>query len=140
MQQRQPTALFDIDGTLALHHARNPYDWREAHADELHEPVALVLHSLHRAGLAIVYVSGRPEDARSITEDWLRVHVGVAGQLHLRASSDNRRDAIIKREIYEAHIRPHHDVVVVFDDRDQVVRMWREELGLTCFQVAPGDF
>jgi hypothetical protein len=27
----------------------------------------------------------------------------------------------------------------VLDDRDQVVTMWRG-LGLTCLQVAPGDF
>jgi hypothetical protein len=30
-------------------------------------------------------------------------------------------------------------VVAVFDDRDQVVRMWRS-LGLTVFQVAEGNF
>jgi hypothetical protein len=28
----------------------------------------------------------------------------------------------------------------VVDDRTQVVRMWRDELGLTCLQVADGDF
>jgi hypothetical protein len=27
----------------------------------------------------------------------------------------------------------------VFDDRNQVVKMWREK-GLTCFQVAEGNF
>jgi len=31
------------------------------------------------------------------------------------------------------------DVVAVFDDRDKVVNMWRE-IGLTCMQVAPGNF
>ena len=30
-------------------------------------------------------------------------------------------------------------VVAVFDDRDKVVKMWRE-IGLTCMQVAPGNF
>jgi hypothetical protein len=28
----------------------------------------------------------------------------------------------------------------VFEDRDQVVRLWRDELDLPCFQVAWGDF
>ena len=126
MRQRPVTALFDIDGTLALHHARNPYDWRTADADELNEPVALVLHSLHRAGVTIVYVSGRSEEARSVTENWLRERVGVSGSLFLRAAGDSRRDSVIKREIYRDRIRAHHDVIAVFDDRDQVVRMWRE--------------
>ena len=31
------------------------------------------------------------------------------------------------------------DIVCVFDDRDKVVDMWRKN-GLTCMQVAPGNF
>ena len=31
------------------------------------------------------------------------------------------------------------DVFLVVDDRDKVVKMWRD-LGLNTFQVAPGDF
>ena len=31
------------------------------------------------------------------------------------------------------------NVAMVFDDRQQVVDMWRQN-GLTCFQVADGDF
>jgi hypothetical protein len=31
------------------------------------------------------------------------------------------------------------EVLCVFDDRDKVVKMWREN-GINCFQVAPGDF
>ena len=31
------------------------------------------------------------------------------------------------------------NVAMVFDDRNQVVDMWRQN-GLTCFQVADGDF
>ena len=32
-----------------------------------------------------------------------------------------------------------NDIFAVFDDRQQVVDMWRAN-GLTCFQVAEGDF
>ena len=32
-----------------------------------------------------------------------------------------------------------NDVLMCVDDRQKVVDMWRSE-GLTCFQVAPGDF
>lgn len=134
------TALFDLDGTLALHVKRNPYQWQKAASDTPNEPVIATLQALHRDGVTIVYLSGRPEEARAITTDWITRHVGVDGPLYLRASSDMRKDAIIKREIYEAHIRKQHHVIAVFDDRDQVVAMWRKELRLTCFQVAYGDF
>lgn len=34
---------------------------------------------------------------------------------------------------------PRERIAMVFDDRDKVVAMWRRQ-GLTCLQVAPGDF
>ena len=132
--------VVDVDGTLALHSGRDPYDWRSAGADVPNEPVVMVLRALAAAGLAIVYISGRPERARNLTERWLADHVGFHGELHLRADLDGRRDAVVKREIYETHIRLRYEVVVVLDDRDQVVRMWRDELGLTCLQVTDGNF
>lgn len=130
----------DIDGTLALIGDRNPYDWRNSKEDLLNSPVAVVLHGLHATGLAVVYVSGRPEEARPITQRWLDLRVGIWGELHLRADGDGRRDAIVKREIYETAIRPRFDVQLVLDDRSQVVEMWRSDLHLPCFQVAAGDF
>ena len=61
--------------------------------------------------------------SRPDTEAWLDLYVGVPYEgLFMRPAGDNRKDA-----------------VGVFDDRRQVVRMWRS-LGLTVFQVAEGDF
>lgn len=57
----------------------------------------------------------------------------------MRPAGDSRRDAIVKREIFEEEIRDRWRVVGVFDDRQQVARRWRE-LGLTVSQVAEGDF
>jgi len=50
-----------------------------------------------------------------------------------------RKDVIIKQEIYEEHIKDKYDVLFVMDDRNQVVEFWRS-IGLTCFQVAEGNF
>lgn len=60
--------------------------------------------------------------------------------LYIRKAKDFRKDAIIKRELYEAHIKGRYDVLMVLDDRDQVVKMWRQELGLPCLQVDYGNF
>lgn len=134
------TAVFDVDGTLAIHVGRGPYEWSKAATDAPNVGVVAVLQALNNDAVTIVYVSGRPEAARTITEDWIDRHIGVKGPLHLRPTNDNRRDAVVKREIYETHIRGSYNVIVVFDDRDQVVEMWRNELGLTCFQVGYGAF
>jgi hypothetical protein len=45
----------------------------------------------------------------------------------------------VKLEIFDREIRHKYNVVAVFDDRRQVVEAWRS-LGLSVFQVAPGDF
>jgi hypothetical protein len=57
----------------------------------------------------------------------------------MRKRNDFRKDFEVKREIYEAQIANRFDVLCVFDDRQQVVDMWRE-VGLVCLQVAAGDF
>ena len=57
----------------------------------------------------------------------------------MRKAGDQRSDAIVKREIYEQQIRGKFNVHCVFDDRQSVVDLWRS-LGLSCFQVADGDF
>ena len=60
-------------------------------------------------------------------------------QLFMRKKDDYRQDAIVKKELYEEHIKDKYYVEAVFDDRDQVVNMWREE-GLLCCQVYYGNF
>ena len=140
-KSRKPSAvLVDIDGTLALIKDRNPYSHQGVLKDHPNAPVIAVVRALSAAGHAIVLVSGRSELAREDTEVWLRRHLG--GEFHgpfMRAHGDDRKDAVIKRELYERHVKPHLEVLCVLDDRDQVVHMWRG-LGLTCLQVAPGDF
>jgi hypothetical protein len=60
-------------------------------------------------------------------------------QLLMRPLGDNRPDEIVKEEMYELHIRGKYNVALVLDDRQKVVDLWRR-LGLTCLQVADGDF
>jgi len=47
-------------------------------------------------------------------------------------------DEILKKEMLDTFINKD-EVFLVVDDRDKVVKMWRD-LGLNTFQVAPGDF
>ena len=57
----------------------------------------------------------------------------------MRKQHDNRADWIVKKELFVDEISNIYDVKFVLDDRQQVVDMWRS-LGLTCFQVAEGNF
>lgn len=142
-----PAGLFlvDIDGTVAVRPdvpgARSPYDWGRVGEDLPNQPVITVVQALHAAGHRIIYLSGRSERCRAATGTWIAEHIGVPGEaLLMRKDGDHRPDYVIKRELYERFVVPVGPVTAVLDDRASVVRMWREDLGLTVFQVAEGDF
>jgi predicted kinase len=132
--------LVDIDGTVALIDGRSPYDWSRVGSDVPNQPVIEAVRAMHAAGNAIVFCSGRDEVCRPETEAWLDLYVGVPYEgLFMRPEGDSRKDAVVKRKFFETEISNRWRIAGVFDDRRQVVRMWRS-LGLTVFQVAEGDF
>jgi len=126
----------DLDGTLALIRDRNPYDASLCEQDLVNEPVRSILQT---SGKAIVFVSGREDKYKPQTLAWLDQHDIKFDRLYMRKSGDLRKDSIVKQEIYEQLILNQYNVAFVLDDRDQVVRVWRD-LGLTCLQVDYGDF
>jgi predicted kinase len=137
---RPSAVLVDLDGTVALMGDRSPYDVTRVHLDLPNEPVIAAVRAMHEAGHTIIYCSGRTDDGRPATERWLGEHVGIPyAALYMRATGDQRKDSVVKREIFERELRHNWWITAVFDDRNQVVRMWRE-LGLPVFQVAEGDF
>jgi hypothetical protein len=59
--------------------------------------------------------------------------------LLMRRDGDRRQDAVVKREaLQDIRGRGYHPTIAI-EDRDQVVKMWREE-GLTCLQCAEGNY
>lgn len=132
--------VVDIDGTVALMSGRSPYDETRVHEDLPNESVIRVIQHLADQGYIILFVSGRHDVCWDSTNEWLRTHVGVEEfRLLMRKDGDNRKDFIIKKEIFDAEIRHNYKVMGCFDDRKQVVDMYRA-LGLTVFQVAEGNF
>ncbi|MDR1455086.1 MAG: AAA family ATPase [Tannerella sp.] len=136
-----PEAIIcDLDGTLALLGNRNPYDASKSDNDYLNEAVASVLKAFSANGYHILLLSGREEIFRDPTVRFLEKFAVPYQQLWMRKAKDYRRDAIIKREIFDLEISGKYHIEFVLDDRDQVVEMWRRELHLNCFQVNYGNF
>lgn len=132
--------LVDIDGTVALMgNKRGPFDYHLANGDDLNEPVSSVVHALIRDGYEIIFLSGRSDSCRDVTQEWLIENHFGGHKLLMRREGDQRKDSIVKHEIFWDQIAPRFQVIGCFDDRNQVVDMYRE-MGITVFQVAPGDF
>jgi phosphoserine phosphatase len=143
--------IFDLDGTLALVDHRRPIledktkssdeRWREFYAacihDEPNEPVIELARVLKDAGFYVVIFSGRSNEVEEETAAWLETHRVPFDELRMRSAGDYTTDHLLKAEWLKSLDKSK--ILCVFDDRDSVVRMWRES-GVTCLQVAPGAF
>lgn len=159
--KKRPIVLFDIDGTVAnaehrLHYILRPKeengvpskefkkDWtkfhQKAHLDTPIENTISVLHHLQMF-CEIRFITGRNETCRKETIAWLEKHLQLVSlNLTMRSKNDFRPDYCVKEDIYMAMSEEDKDrIVCVFEDRDQVVKMWRAH-GLTCYQVCDGDY
>lgn len=140
-----PAWLVDVDGTLALMGERGPFEWHRVGEDAPNPSVIALVRSLASGdGVSdvtptIIVMSGRDEVCRPATEVWLAEHLERFDHLFMRPAGDNRKDSIVKQELFDAHVRGRWNVRGVVDDRAQVVAMWRA-MGLMCAQVAEGDF
>lgn len=151
----RPLYIFDLDGTLAdithrLHFIqKTPKDWDGFFAACWNDTpifrVVQTMRHLMQSGADTWVWSGRDELAIDATRDWLTLHA-TAGfpvnsrALRLRPHGDHRDDAVLKKEwLYKMRPEDRARLVAVFEDRKRVVDMWRED-GVTCYQVAPGDF
>ncbi|MCK8494447.1 AAA family ATPase [Spirosoma sp. RP8] len=135
--------IVDIDGTIAIRGNRSPFDWHRVGIDTPKWPVIRFVQALQAAGYAIVFLSGRDAVCRPETVAWINWYLGWSEadyELFMRPVKDNRKDSYLKRELFERHIVGRYCVELVVDDRQQVVDMWRQTLGLTCVQVDYGDF
>jgi predicted kinase len=136
-----PKAIIcDLDGTLCLMNGRSPFDASTCDQDLPNIPVLNMVKHYHTLGYTIILASGREDLYMTQTKTWLDNHVVKYDMLLMRKSGDFRKDAIIKREIFEQHIEGKYFVELVLDDRNQVVDLWRKDLQLPCFQVFYGDF
>lgn len=134
--------LVDLDGTLAIKGDRDIYDGSRAELDMVDVRVqnTVLLYSQFLANP--IFMSGRDATWHAETERWLN-SVGfpatLGENLFMRAAGDKREDSVVKYELFMKHIQGNYNVELVLDDRDQVVKMWRD-IGLKVYQVAPGAF
>ena len=124
--------------------------------DVPNEPVVKMAQMFAENDFNVVIFSGRNDRSFHTTRSWLSRHRVPFQKLIMRpdkflnwgekiasgniATQEMRfmPDEILKKHMLDLFV-DINDVFLVVDDRDKVVKMWRD-LGLNTFQVAPGDF
>ena len=150
------TVIFDLDGTLAditlrrtlaIDSTDGKMDWdvffdpKNISLDQPNTPVITMAQLLHSQGYKIVILSGRSARTQDVTLDWLNQHNVPFDDIHMRPTDKKSHflpDNVLKQN-WLFTVLKDDDIFAVFDDRQQVVDMWRDN-GLTVFQVADGDF
>lgn len=135
--------LVDLDGTCSLSPHRAMYGFlaEQILDDQLVEPVRDVVESLYSKGLDVIFLSGRTDNYRDVTEQWIQQHFSqlFAGnrtgvRLFMRKEGDYRKDTQVKYELFQERIKDNYHVQFAIDDRLSVLSMWNE-LGLFTFNV-----
>ena len=148
------TVIFDLDGTLALidkrrELARKPngkidfkilHDPSNIHLDKPNWPVIKIAQLFAEQGFKIVIFSGRSDKTATATLSWLSQSKVPFNKLVMRPHDTMGfvPDEVLKKDMLDKHL-DINDIFMVVDDRQKVVDMWRS-LGLTCLQVAEGNF
>jgi len=132
------------------------FDPENIQLDEPNLPVIKMAQLFKQDGFKIIIFSGRNDRSFFATKDWLKVNDVPHDLLVMRPDKFQKDswpiadgnpatkamrfmpDEILKKEMLDTFANIE-DVFLVVDDRNKVVKMWRD-LGLNTFQVAPGDF
>jgi predicted kinase len=142
MESGLPKAIIsDLDGTLALNFSmRDYYDVERIGEDSLNTTVADLVNLYHKNDHSIILVSGRDEEAREKTFEWLLKYRVPYERLLMRPAGDSRGDVLVKKGIYDEYIKGKYNVILAVDDRKKVCRMWKEDLGIPVLQLDDVDF
>lgn len=153
MDMNSKIIIVDLDGTLANVNHRRDYvmlsdtrkkkDWKSFNASMHLDPVNRwcldILNKYSKDPSTLIYiVSGRDGAYENITREWLSNNRVPFDALYMRPVKNNDDDTVVKKDIYEKHLKDK-DILFVLDDRLRVVKMWRS-LGLTVLQCDEGDY
>ena len=142
----QNIVIVDMDGTLAdiqhrLHYVTGPGKkrWKQFfRAMDRDEPIDVVVRWVRNLApeYITVIITGRTDEYRKLTEDWLETHGIKYAKLLMRREGDHRPDTVVKRELLDTVGRER--VAFAIDDLPAVCAMYRE-CGLRVFQVSSGQ-
>jgi phosphoglycolate phosphatase-like HAD superfamily hydrolase len=150
---KPPIVIFDLDGTLAIIDKRREkatkpdgkinwkvfFDPENIALDEPNIPVVKTFQAMKQADFVVGIFSGRDSISIKETTEWLKENGVVFDFFKMRPQGSHTPDDVLKKAWLDELQAEGKSVMCVFDDRDKVVKMWRDN-GITCMQVNYGDF
>lgn len=117
--------ICDLDGTLCLFEG-SQYK-RDFFKDVPNKHILSIL--LRFENETIIFISGRSSEYENETINWLDKYFD-SYILLMRDYHDNRRDSIVKMDLFNKYIKDEYHVKFIIDDRLQVIEECWEKLNL----------
>lgn len=145
--------IVDIDGTLSncthrLHNINPPTNskknWSEFFScmdkDTIFHHTRVVVNALKEVGHTIVLLTGRPENYRNKTVDWIVETDVQFDVLLMRPKGDHHSDVIVKKDLLLGFLSEKglqvSDILCAFEDRDRIIDLWKS-MGIPVFEHRP---
>ena len=139
-KKKKEAVVFDIDGTVSdrrhrLKHLDGKKDWdaffNDMDQDPPIAPIVRKVEDYSKKKKQIIFVTGRPDSYRNITEEWIKRNIKINDYiLIMRETNNYESDLSLKKRFLETELLEFH-ILKVFDDREDLISMWKEA-GLDC--------
>ncbi len=129
--------LCDIDGTIANNDHRQHFlegkkDWDGFFSELINdEPIFPIINKVideYKAGIDIVFLTGRPEKYRYSTSLWLKEYFNFELKVLMRKNNDKNNKLKVKKEIFESNFEADQ-ILYCIDNDEELLKQW-QEIGL----------
>ena len=130
--------IADIDSTLCVNLTGRPFytdDWKEKliYDTPLAGPISILRAQKMTGTCDILIVTGRKDEGRDQTEEWLKTYNVPYDRLFMRGQNDYTKGDVFKENILNNIILPKYNVLFALEDDNKCVQMYRRN-GLICLQ------
>lgn len=130
--------IADMDSTLCVNLTGRPFytdDWKEKliYDTPLAGPISILRAQKMTGNCDILIVTGRKDEGRSQTEEWLKTYNVPYDRLFMRGQNDYTKGDVFKENILNNIILPKYNVLFALEDDNKCVQMYRRN-GLICLQ------
>ena len=137
-KDKKDCIIVDMDSTLCVNLTRRPFytdDWADKclYDSPLIGPISIVRAQKMTGTCDVIILTGRREEGRTQTEEWLKTYNVPYDRLFMRGENDFTKSDTFKEKILETFILPKYNVLFAIDDDNKCVKMFRRN-GIICLQ------
>jgi len=131
-----PAVIFDLDFTLMYRQDRGPFEYAKADTDKVDPKAKWMIQRWIDDGINVILLTGR--DATEDSINAIRKALGIPQKEKIggkyfpyeiigRNEGDRRSSVIVKKELYEKEVEGKYNVLMAFDDDQEVVDMYKSK-------------